>query len=253
MNDALSRRIEEAGLNNLHTRRQLLYDGWLLFLSPGKAKRARSVNAHFGSSQPIGEKIARCERIYSDRGLPALFRITPFAQPPNLDDALAARGYAAFDPTLVQTLALERPPARTPGADVELDAPMLEAFIDAVGEMRASPASQRAAHLERVAHTPLDLQLLIARRDGKVVGAGMLSIDGDIAGLFDIVTADGSQGQGIGTAIVVELLRRAWERNVRTVFLQVAGDNAPALAIYRKLGFATRYRYHYRAPPDQCR
>jgi ribosomal protein S18 acetylase RimI-like enzyme len=253
MNDALSRRIEEAGLNNLHTRRQLLYDGWLLFLSPGKAKRARSVNAHFGSSQPIGEKIARCERIYSDRGLPVLFRITPFAQPPNLDDALAARGYAAFDPTLVQTLALERPPARAPGADVELDAPMLEAFIDAVGEMRASPASQRAAHLERVAHTPLDLQPLIARRDGKVVGAGMLSIDGDIAGLFDIVTADGSQRQGIGTAIVVELLRRAWERNVRTVFLQVTGDNAPALAIYRKFGFATRYRYHYRAPPDQCR
>ena len=36
------RRIEEAGLNALQTQRQLFYDGWLLRVSPGKAKRARN-------------------------------------------------------------------------------------------------------------------------------------------------------------------------------------------------------------------
>ncbi|HVE50611.1 MAG TPA: hypothetical protein VNG69_13470, partial [Casimicrobiaceae bacterium] len=75
--DSPSRRIEEAGLNNIHTRRQLVYDGWLLFLSPGSAKRARSVNAFFGSTLAVDEKIAHCERIYTERGLPLLFRITP--------------------------------------------------------------------------------------------------------------------------------------------------------------------------------
>ena len=44
-------RVEEIGLNALQTQRQLFYDGWLLRVSPGKAKRARSVNAHFGSTQ----------------------------------------------------------------------------------------------------------------------------------------------------------------------------------------------------------
>jgi len=82
------RRVEEAGLNALQTQRQLFYDGWLLRVSPGKAKRARSVNPHFESSLPLPEKIAYCERIYEERGLPALFRMTPFAQPRTLEAAL---------------------------------------------------------------------------------------------------------------------------------------------------------------------
>ena len=75
----------------MHTRRQLLYDGWLLFLLAGKAKRGRSVNAHFGSTLPLADKIAHCEELYARHGLPTLFRITPFVQPANLDDRARAR------------------------------------------------------------------------------------------------------------------------------------------------------------------
>ena len=103
--DAL--RIEEAGLNALQTQRQLFFDGWLLRLSPGSAKRARSVNPHFGSSLPVDAKIDRCETIYAAAGLPALFRITPFRKPADLDDALDRRGYVAFDRTLVQVVRIE--------------------------------------------------------------------------------------------------------------------------------------------------
>src|SRR5512137_2097250 len=94
-------RIEDAGLNALQSARQLFYDGWLLRRSPGKAKRARSVNPHFGSTRPLSEKIEHCAAIYARHGLPLLFRITPFVQPPDLDAALAAQGYGAFDQTLV--------------------------------------------------------------------------------------------------------------------------------------------------------
>ena len=80
--------VEEAGLNALQTQQQLFYEGWLLRVSPGKAKRARSVNAHFGSSLPLAAKIDHCESLYAARGLPALFRITPFMQPPELETAL---------------------------------------------------------------------------------------------------------------------------------------------------------------------
>src|SRR6478735_6166380 len=91
--DIDSIRIEEAGLNALQTQRQLFFDGWLLRLSPGSAKRARSVNPHFGSSLPLDAKIDRCETIYAAAGLPALFRITPFCKPAKLDDVLHRRGY----------------------------------------------------------------------------------------------------------------------------------------------------------------
>jgi len=99
-------RIEEAALNALQTQRQLFLDGWLVRLSPGAAKRARSVNPHFGSSMPIDAKVDRCEAIYAAHRLPVLFRITPFCKPPELDEVLARRGYVAFDATLVQVARL---------------------------------------------------------------------------------------------------------------------------------------------------
>ena len=242
-----ARSIEEAGLNNLHTRRQLLYDGWLLFLLAGKAKRARSVNPHFASSLPLADKIKHCEALYARHGLSTLFRITPFAQPPELDAALDARGYVRFDETLVQVASIRSAPANTGHPDVELSSPLVDGFVDAVGEMRGSPPSQRAAHLERLAQSPLDIHAVVARLDGRVVGVGLVSIEDDIAGVFDVVTHPALGRRGVGTAVVSALLRRAWERGVGQAYLQVSADNAPALALYRAFGFGTLYTYHYRA------
>jgi hypothetical protein len=36
-------------------------------------------------------------------------------------------------------------------------------------------------------------------------------------------------------------------------FLQLDDDNATALAVYRKFGFATAYTCHYRARMGECR
>jgi ribosomal protein S18 acetylase RimI-like enzyme len=246
------RRIEEIGLNNLQSRRQLLYDGWLVFLSPGKAKRARSVNAFYGSTLPVEDKIARCEALYAKHGLPALFRITPFVRPEGLDEALALRGYADFDRTLVMAAPLVAPPERPHLADVALTAPLPDAFVEIVGDLRGSPPSQRAAHLERIAQSPHDIRPVVAWSGGRPVASGVLSVEGEVAGLFDIVTEPAHRGRGIGAEVVAALLARAWERGARTAFLQVTEDNATALSIYRRHGFTTLYRYHYRARPDEC-
>ena len=249
------RHLEEAGFNYLHSRRQVFYDGWLLFLSPGTAKRARSVNAHFGSSLPLEHKIAHCEATYGRHGLPTLFRITPLSRPADLDDVLAGRGYVAFDRTLVQTAALEEVLAHAsaidPDGDVELSSPLPEAFVQCVGEMRGSTHAQQSAHLERLAQSPLHLVPVLARREGITVAAGMVSLDGPIAGLFDIVTAPRMRRQGIGTRVIQALLVKAWERGARDAFLQVDEGNAAALSLYRRFGFATRYAYHYRARPGE--
>jgi ribosomal protein S18 acetylase RimI-like enzyme len=251
--DALDRRIEEAGLNNLHTRRQLFYDGWLLFLSPGRAKRARSVNAHFGSTLPLATKIERCERVYRRHRLPLLFRVTPFAQPPALDDALEARGYLRFDETLVQRCELGLPqrfaPANVahPASPLAIEPAGVPAYVDAIGDFRGSPAAQRSAHLERLEQSPLDVRPVVAREGGAVVGGGIVSIDEDLAGLFDVFTATEAQGRGVATAVTSALLAQAAAAGARNAYLQVSRDNAAALAVYGKFGFVTRYRYHYRA------
>jgi ribosomal protein S18 acetylase RimI-like enzyme len=244
-------RVEEAALNALQTQRQMFYDGWLLRLSPGAAKRARSVNAHFGSTRPLDEKIAYCERLYGARELPLLFRMTPFSKPHDLEDVLAACGYVAFDPTLVQVAALERPP-EVDGADIELSTPPMGDFVEAVGELRGSSRTQRDAHRERLAHTPLATHAVLARIGGRAVGAGQAALDDGLAGIYDIVTAPHVRGNGVATRIVARLLTWAWEHGAAHAYLQVSADNAAGLAVYRKFGFATAYEYHYRARPGEC-
>lgn len=246
-------RIEEAGLNALQTQRQIFYDGWLLRVSPGKARRARSVNAHFGSTLPLDDKIEFCERFYARHGLPTLFRITPFRKPTDLEHALERHGYVAFDPTLVQVAPLD-PPIEVPGHDgVALSSPPVPEFVAAVGTMRGSTATQQAAHLERLSQTALPVLALVARLDGAVVGAGQVALEGDLAGVYDVVTVEEAQGKGIATTMVNELLLWAWNLGASRAYLQVDAGNAAALAVYAKFGFATAYTYHYRAREHECR
>ena len=248
-------RLEEAGLNAVQTQRQVFYDGWLLRLSPGKAKRARSVNAHFGSTLPLDDKIAHCEKLYSSRGLPTLFRVTPVRHPPALDAALEARGWVAFDPTLVQVMPLARPPdiaRRRADADIVLESPSVAAFVEAVGTMRESPPHQRTAHLERLGNTPLPMLALLATLDGAAVGAGQVALDGELAGVFDVVTHESVRGRGVATRIVERLLAWAWEHGATHAYLQVEAGNAPALRIYERFGFVTVYEYHYRGRSGAC-
>jgi GNAT superfamily N-acetyltransferase len=246
-------RIEEAGLNALQTRRQLFFDGWLLRLSPGKAKRARSVNPHFGSSLPVDEKIDRCERIYAARELPALFRMTPFVKPVDLGPALERRGYVVFDSTLVQGVSLARLPDVALPAHVELVTPSLAEFVDAIGDMRRSSPVQRAAHLERLACTPLAMHAVVARVDDRAVGCGQVALDDRLAGVYDMMTVADMRGRGVAKVIVRALLTWASQHGATHGFLQVNDDNLPARAVYRRFGFETTYAYHYRARPDECR
>lgn len=247
------RRLEESSLNYLHSRRQMFYDGWVLFLSPGKAKRARSVNPHFASSLPLPEKIAFCERTYRRLGLPLLFRITPFAQPGDLDAVLEGAGFLRHDPTLVLGLALDTPPQVDPAMPLAFDAPLPEVFGEEVGRLRGSPPGQRQAHAERLTGSPLDVIPLVARDDGVVVAAGLVCVDGPFAGIFDVITAEDRRRQGVGSALIARLLTKAWERGARWAYLQVDEQNAAALSIYRRFGFATRYGYHYRVRPGESR
>ncbi len=246
------RRVEEASLNGLQTQRQLFYDGWLLRVVAGSAKRARSVNAHFGSSIPLPQKFDYCERVYRERGLPVLFRITPFVQPPGLDDALAARGYDAFESTLVQLLALDRPPDPVVVPGIEVTAPEPSAFAAAAGALLNASPAQNAALLARVAESALPARALVARAGDRPVGTGVAMLEDRLAGIFTMVTAGDQRGRGVATAILAGLLTWAWEHGARHAYLQVDEDNHRALAVYRRYGFVTAYRYHYRGLPGEC-
>ena len=235
-----ARRLEELSLNSSAPPGQLLYDGWLLRLAPGKAKRARSVNPVYASQLPLGDKIAYCERLYGRARLPAIFRLTPFSEPAGLDRALADRGYGRFDTTAVEYAPIG--PAREGTAQ----AMNLAQWIDAVGQLRGSPPEHRAAHRARLEGMPLAMRAVAIEEEGEVVATGLAIVEDDCAGLFDIVTRESARRRGHARNVVASLLRVAAELGARHAYLQVQAANDPARRLYRQFGFEERYVYWYR-------
>ena len=236
------RRLEELGLNSSAPPGQLLYDGWLLRLLPGKAKRARSVNAVYASTIALDAKIAYCERLYAAARVPMLFRITPFSQPASLDAELARRGFGRFEDTAVEAAPIDL--AHCNGSEA---APMnLAAWVEAVGELRSSPPQHRVAQRARLEGIPLTLRAVAVEDAGVVVATGLTIVEGDCAGLFDIITREESRMRGHARTIVSTLLRTAWDLGARHAYLQVKADNSAARRLYAQFGFREKYVYWYR-------
>jgi ribosomal protein S18 acetylase RimI-like enzyme len=242
-----ARRLEELGLNSSAPPGQLLYDGWLLRLLPGKAKRARSVNAVYASTMELETKIAYCERLYRTANLPAIFRMTPFSQPSNLDARLEQRGYGRFDETAVEATVIEAAHLR----ESNVESMELRAWVEAVGALRGSPAEHRAAHFARLNGMPLAVRALSLRDGHAVVATGLAMVEDDHAGLFDIITRPDARQQGYARRIVQGLLRHAWDLGARNAYLQVQADNVAARRLYAQFGFTERYAYWYRGRPGE--
>lgn len=245
--DQLSQ-IEDAGLNASAPPQQLWMDGWLLRLSPGKAKRARCINAVAPGRLPLADKLARAASAFREAGLPLVVRVTPFSQPAGFDDALAAHGLQRFGDTLVLAADLAAMDlGATLPADARFEPVAGDDFAAIVGDLRQSPPEQRRAHAERLAASPVPYRAWVLRRDGEVLACGQSAREAGFVGLYDIVTAAAARNQGLSRVLCAALLRQAATEGASTAYLQVDSDNAPARAVYRRLGFATGYPYHYRA------
>ncbi len=247
---SLLSRIEDAGLNASAPPQQRWVDGWLLRFSPGKAKRARCINAVADGRLPLAERLALCEAVYREAGLPMFVRITPFTQPMGLDATLAAAGFHSIDDTRVMVApdGPDQAEALPPGLALERLSPA--DFAEQVGALRGSPAGQRVAHAERLALSPVPYEGWVLRRreDSHIAACGQIATEGDLVGLYDVFTHPDSRGQGLARVLCSQLLARARSGGARVAYLQVEGDNASARAVYRRLGFADAYAYHYRTP-----
>lgn len=244
--DLLSR-VEDAGLNASAPPQQRWLDGWLLRFSPGKAKRARCVNAVAAGRLPAREKLALAEAVFAEAGLPMIVRITPFTLPTGLDNLLSTLGLQRFDDTwtmVLDDLAGVEAPALPSGTLLHTIG--LEGFAQRVGALRGSPIAQRQAHAQRLAQAPVPFTAFELRVDGEVLACAQFAQEGELVGLYDIFTAEQARGRGLATLLCAQLLAQARSRGARHAYLQVDADNHAARAVYRRLGFADGYAYHYR-------
>lgn len=251
MDEALLSRVEDAALNASAPVEQRWIDGWLVRTCPGKARRARSVQALAEGRLALDERIALAAAVYATAGLPMVVRITPFSRPAALDGELAGRGWVRFEPTRVMVRpALDdcgTSPLPAGVAWVELPA---DAYAEVVGGLRGSTPGERAAHARRIACSPVPYRGYALRRDGD--GAwlccGQFAREGALAGLYDVVTATGARGRGWGALLCRRLLALAAAQGATCAYLQVGEENRVARRLYERLGFADAYGYHYRSP-----
>jgi GNAT superfamily N-acetyltransferase len=244
------RRIERAGLRAWPALHETHYDGWLLRWAEGYTKRANSVNPLQDGRLDLAHKVARCEGYYRTLRQRPIFRLTPLATPERLDALLAARGYAVLDPTNVLTLDLRYWHATGAGTGTFHE----DALADWLAHYYAAsgiPTATRGTHarmLARIATPVTGARIAIG---GRAVACGIAVADGDLLGLFDIVTAHAHRRRGYARALIEGLLAWGRRQGATHAYLQVVAGNAPAQALYRSVGFRQFYRYWYRVPAEQ--
>jgi [ribosomal protein S18]-alanine N-acetyltransferase len=92
---------------------------------------------------------------------------------------------------------------------------------------------------------------LAAIRDGKLVGYLICARYADVWHLMNIAVDPAVRGQGIGTALLEQMVARAGEDAAYT--LEVRPSNATAIALYERFGFrsaGTRRRYYHDTGED---
>ncbi len=95
---------------------------------------------------------------------------------------------------------------------------------------------------------------LVARRANvfgtkSPIGFVLVRMAADEAEILTVAVAPPHRGRGLGRQLVETALRRLYGERIAACFLEVDGGNVAALALYRRLGFATvgKRKGYYRA------
>lgn len=248
------RRLEQACLSAWPPLREDTLGGWRVRFGDGYTRRANSVQSLGAVEEDPLTAIALCESAYRAEGHPCVFKMTPLAQPEDLDSLLGARGYGTEGRTSVQTLDMgpdfEGPESPVP-PPAETSAPRLlppghPDWLQGFFRLDGTPARHHetmAAILARIEPSHIGI---VIEAGGQVVSCGRAVAEDGLVGLFDLATDPALRGRGLATTLIAALLDWGRSRGAAQAYLQVEMDNEPARRLYHHLGFRERYRYAYR-------
>lgn len=219
-------------------------DGWIHRFAGGYTRRANSVHPLDAGLRTLDAKIDNAERLYRDRGLASIFKLTPASRPPELDRALERRGYAVEAMTGVHVA--DTLPTDGPGLRVESEWTQADAWRDACGRLQSLSDTERRLHETILASIARPTAFASIDEDGRTIGCALGVVEAGWIGVFDVVVDPAVRRCGHGERLMRGLLAWGRARGASRAYLQVMTDNAPALALYRKLGFREAYPYWYR-------
>jgi len=239
------RTIEELSMNAWPALRSVACDGWVLRFSDGYTRRANSVHPLYPSSCDLAEKIAEAERLYQERGLPAIFKLTAESQPRALEAALVERGYEVEAETSVHVAGLG-PMGSVAAVDIETSWGSAAEWREAFRRMSKVAPEHQATH-ERILASISPLAGFAAiQQDGRIVGCGLGVVQDGWLGVFDVIVDGTARRQGHGERLMRGLMSWGQRMGADKSYLQVMQSNVAAVRLYEGLGFHEAYSYWYR-------
>lgn len=221
---------------------------WLLRSAEGFTGRANSALAVGDPGMPVAEAVDEVRAAYGDLRQPALFQIAgeqgfDVSAHPVAAEVLA-RGGRVFQQTFVMTAATREVALARPAPDTAVE--VLPAPSDGWWTAAGPRTVEHREVVERLLAQVHDGRYLtVRRRSGEAVAAGRIAYSPGWIGLYDLHTLPAERGNGCGRALVSESARDADAGGVRSAYLQVSADNAPAIGLYESLGFTTHHEYWY--------
>ena len=167
----------------------------------------------------------------------------------DLDAALAARGYAVVDPTLILSCAAVdlAHPAPPPVSGFSVWPPLqVQKEIWANGGV--GPA--RLSIMNRAVDPKVSI---LGRAKDKPAGTAFVAIHGGTAMIHAVEVRPDLRRCGLGTHMMRHAARWAMAHGADRVSVLVTAANDAAIALYRGLGLTGGQCYHYRVRPEGSR
>lgn len=238
------RTLEELTLNAVPALQTIYYDGWVLRFANGYPRRANSIQMLYPSLLPLETKIDFCEQQYNARGFRTVFKLT-LAAPSGIEAALKARGYIEDCCTSVQTLDLSTITPQPDASDAVIEPRLSDNWFADYTRLNNVNAERTAAMRAILSALPMSAAFIRICRSGETLALGLGVVERGWIGLYDIVTAAEHRQRGIGTQLLLHLLRWGKARGGENAYLQMVASNDPARRLYAGLGFREQYQYWY--------
>jgi GNAT superfamily N-acetyltransferase len=223
---------------------------WLLRAAGGFTGRANSVLPLGAPDRPLADALAAVRSWYAERGLPARV-VIPTPAREALDAALAARGWTDYNHVQVLTadvgIALAGLPERPDLPPVAVEDTPADDWVSAYHYRGGGGLPPVGRAILTGARQP---GFAVVRSGDAVLAIARASVDDGWVGVTAVEVDQVHRRRGLGRHVMRALLEWAAERGATDAYLQVARENAAALALYDRLGFAPHHRYHYRIEPD---
>lgn len=225
------------------------FGDWLLRASGGFTGRANSALVVGEPPQPLPDAIAGVARWYEQRELRPMAQV-PLPGAERADAAFAAAGWETVEDVLVLTARLDGWAA--PDVDVDLATAPDDAWL-AGYRYRGTPLPPVARQVLLGADDPVFAAVRLGPEPAPLAAVARGAVADGWLCVTAVTVEERYRRGGLATALMAALGSWGRDRGARSCLLQVVETNAPALALYERLGFTEHHRYHYRLGPEPGR